>query len=43
MDLAPYVESLRADLLRAAEAGGPQAREHAERLAISLDPAVLRA
>ena len=40
MDLAPYVESLRADLVRAAEAAGPEARAQAERLTLALDPAV---
>jgi len=40
MDLAPYVESLRADLVRAAEAAGPEARMQAERLTLALDPAV---
>jgi hypothetical protein len=40
MDITPYVESLRHDLAAAAEAGGPEAREAAERLALALDPAV---
>jgi hypothetical protein len=40
MDLTPYVESLRQDLSRAAEAGGPEARAAAERLVYALDPAV---
>ena len=40
MDLTPYVESLRHDLAAAAEAGGPEARAAAERLALALDPAV---
>ena len=40
MDLSPYVESLRHDLAAAAEAGGPEARAAAERLALALDPAV---
>ena len=40
MDLAPYVDSLRADLLKASEAGGQPARDQAERLAVALDPAV---
>jgi hypothetical protein len=39
MDITPYVESLRRDLLAAAEAAGPEAREAAERLAFALDPA----
>ena len=40
MDITPYVESLRHDLAAAAEAGGPEARAAAERLALALDPAV---
>ena len=40
MDLTPYVENLRQDLAAAAEAGGPEARAAAERLALALDPAV---
>ena len=40
MDITPYVESLRNDLVAAAEAGGPEARAAAERLALALDPAV---
>jgi hypothetical protein len=40
MDITPYVESLRHDLAAAAEAGGPEARQAAERLALALDPAV---
>ena len=40
MDITPYVESLRHDLTAAAEAGGPEARAAAERLALALDPAV---
>jgi hypothetical protein len=39
MDITPYVESLRRDLMAAAEAAGPEAREAAERLAFALDPA----
>src|SRR3954454_14504523 len=39
MDITPYVESLRRDLLAAAEAAGPEARETAERLSYALDPA----
>ncbi|GAB7002687.1 toxin-antitoxin system HicB family antitoxin [Nocardioides sp. AN3] len=38
MDITPYVEGLRRDLLAAAEAAGPQARETAERLSYALDP-----
>jgi hypothetical protein len=40
MDITPYVESLRRDLTAAAEAGGPEAKAAAERLALALDPAV---
>ncbi|HSE55888.1 MAG TPA: toxin-antitoxin system HicB family antitoxin [Nocardioidaceae bacterium] len=40
MDITPYVESLRHDLAAAAEAGGPDAKAAAERLALALDPAV---
>ncbi|HET9858434.1 MAG TPA: pilus assembly protein HicB [Nocardioidaceae bacterium] len=40
MDITPYVENLRQDLAAAAEAGGPEARAAAERLALALDPAV---
>lgn len=39
MDITPYVESLRRDLVAAAEAAGPEAREVTERLAFALDPA----
>ncbi len=40
MDLTPYIDSLRHDLAAAAEAGGPEARAAAERLALALDPAM---
>lgn len=40
MDLTPYVDSLRHDLAATAEAAGPEAKAAAERLALSLDPAV---
>jgi hypothetical protein len=40
MDITPYVESLRRDLTAAAEAGGPDVKAAAERLALALDPAV---
>jgi len=40
MDLTPYVDSLRHDLAAAAEAGGPEAKASAERLALALDPAL---
>jgi hypothetical protein len=39
MDITPYVDSLRRDLLAAAEAAGPEARDIAERLSFALDPA----
>ncbi|WP_459975350.1 toxin-antitoxin system HicB family antitoxin [Nocardioides pyridinolyticus] len=39
MDITPYVDSLRRDLMAAAEAAGPEARAVAERLAFALDPA----
>ncbi len=39
MDITPYVESLRRDLMAAAEAAGPEARAAAERLTFALDPA----
>ncbi len=39
MDITPYVESLRRDLLAAAEAAGPEARAATERLTYALDPA----
>jgi hypothetical protein len=37
MDITPYVDSLRRDLLAAAEAGGEEARQVAERLGYALD------
>ncbi|WP_460787860.1 toxin-antitoxin system HicB family antitoxin [Nocardioides maradonensis] len=39
MDITPYVDNLRRDLLAAAESIGDQAREVAERLGFALDPA----
>ncbi|NYI79747.1 toxin-antitoxin system HicB family antitoxin [Nocardioides panzhihuensis] len=39
MDITPYIDSLRRDLLAAAEASGPEARETTERLTYALDPA----
>ena len=39
MDIAPYVDSLRRDLLAAAEAGGPEVAAAAERLGYALEPA----
>jgi hypothetical protein len=38
MDITPYVDSIRRDLLAAAEGAGPEAREAAERLGYALDP-----
>ena len=38
MDLTPYVDHLRRDLVAAAEAGGEEIRRAAERLAYALDP-----
>lgn len=39
MDITPYVDSLRRDLVAAAEAAGPEAREATERLSFALEPA----
>ena len=39
MDLTPYLDNLRRDLMAAAEAAGPETRQAAERLAFALDPA----
>lgn len=39
MDITPYVDSLRRDLMAAAEAAGPEARDLAEKLSYALDPA----
>jgi hypothetical protein len=39
MDITPYIDSLRRDLVAAAEAAGPEAREATERLTYALDPA----
>ena len=39
MDITPYVESLRRDLVTAAEGAGDELRQAAERLAFALDPA----
>lgn len=38
MDITPYVDSLRRDLMTAAEAGSDEVRQAAERLALALDP-----
>jgi hypothetical protein len=40
MDISPLIESLRRDLVTAAEAGGTDVRDAAERLAFALEPAV---
>jgi HicB family len=40
MDITPYIEGLRRDLAAAADAGGQEARQSAERLALALDPAM---
>ncbi len=39
MDITPYVDSLRRDLVSAAEGAGPELQQAAERLAFALDPA----
>src|SRR5689334_10725235 len=39
MDITPYVDSLRRDLVAAAESGSDEVRAAAERLALALDPA----
>jgi HicB family len=39
MDITPYVDSLRRDLVAAADAAGPEAREATERLTYALEPA----
>jgi len=38
MDITPYIDSLRRDLVAAAEAAGPETRAAAERLTFALDP-----
>ena len=38
MDITPYIDSLRRDLLAAADAGGDEVRQAAERLTYALDP-----
>lgn len=38
MELTTYVDTLRADLMRAAEALGPESRDVAERLEVALEP-----
>jgi HicB family len=40
MQLEPFAEALRRDLAASAQAGGPEVREAAERLALALDPAL---
>lgn len=39
MDITPYIDSLRRDLVAAAETGTDEVRAAAERLALALDPA----
>ncbi len=39
MDITPYVDSLRRDLLAAVEGAGEEVRQAAERLGFALDPA----
>lgn len=39
MDITPYIDSLRRDLVAASEAGGADIAAAAERLAMALDPA----
>lgn len=39
MDITPYVDGLRSDLVAAAEAGGDDIRQAAERLVLALAPA----
>lgn len=39
MDITPFVESLRRDLLAASESGSAETKAAAERLALALDPA----
>ena len=39
MDITPYVDSLKRDLLAAAEGAGDEARQVAERLGYAIDPA----
>ena len=38
MDITPYIDNLRRDLVAAAEAGGQDVKQAAERLALALDP-----
>jgi hypothetical protein len=40
MDISPYVDHLRRDLVAAAETGGDDVKQAAERLTMALDPAV---
>lgn len=39
MDLTPYIEGMRRDLIAAAQAAGPDASAHAERLGFAVDAA----
>src|SRR6476469_10420846 len=43
MDITPYVDSLRRDLVAASEAGSDELKQAAERLAYALDPSARRA
>lgn len=38
MDITPYIENLRRDLVTAADAGSPEVRDAAERLSMALGP-----
>lgn len=40
MDITPYIDSLQADLTRAADVGGDDVRAAAQRLSAALDPAL---
>jgi hypothetical protein len=40
MDTTPFIESLRRDLLAAAEAAGPEGRAAAERMLLAFEPAM---
>ncbi len=42
MELAPFIDRLRQDLLTASDAIGPESRPVAERLLLALDPSVRR-
>ena len=40
MDITPFLESLRTDLANAAQVAGPDAQAAAERMTLSLEPAM---